>query len=638
MTNSVGTLGKDSVRRTAVAIVLALGNGFAAAQTSTRDLADLSLEELSNLTVTSVSRRAEPLSVVASAIQVITAEDIRRAGATRIGEALRLASNLQVAQINGNGFAVSARGFNSTTSNKLLVMIDGRTIYSPLFAGVFWEAQDVPIYDVERIEVISGPGGTLWGANAVNGVINIITRSAADTQGMLVRAGAGTELQGAGALRYGGELGENANFRVYGQYEERDGTQLANGSQALNDSDLGQAGFRIDWKTSGSDAFTVQGDANEGHTRRTVGDDAVARSQNILARWTRTLSPSSDMQLRAYYDSSDRTTPGSYSDELDTFDAEFQHQFQAGSAHQVVWGLTFRSIEDHFRGPLVAMDPADESLQRFGGFVQDEIAFAADRLHLTIGTKVEDNEYTGIEWQPSVGLAWHLDRGQLLWSRISRAVRTPSRLDADFSALGLVGNDNIKSEELLAYEAGVKLQPVKKLSLSLATYYNDYDNVRSVERVNPATPFPQVVANGFRGESFGAELTADYRPLPGWRVWAGYTYLDLNLVNKPGSTDTSQGSAESHDWRYQGFLRSSFDLAPGWEIDGTLRRVGGIDNQSLPPYTELDLRLGWRVAATIELSLVGRNLLHSEHAEYGTPTSRVFIERGAYAQVTWMPR
>lgn len=638
MTNPVVTIRKDKVRRAAVAIVLALGNGFAAAQTSTRDLADLSLEELSNLTVTSVSRRAEPLSIVASAIQVITAEDIRRAGATSIGEALRLASNLQVAQINGNGFAVSARGFNSTTSNKLLVMIDGRTLYSPLFAGVFWEAQDVPIYDVERIEVISGPGGTLWGANAVNGVINIITRSAADTQGVLVRAGAGTELQGAGALRYGGELGESAHFRVYGQYAERDGAQLANGQQALNDSDMGQAGFRIDWNASASDALTVQGDANESHTRRTVGDDAVARSQNILARWTRTLSPSSDMQVQAYYDSSDRTSPGSYSDELDTFDVELQHQFLAGSAHQVVWGLTFRSIEDHFRGTLVAMDPADESLHRFGGFVQDEIAFAADRLHLTIGTKVEDNEYTGVEWQPSVGLAWHLDGGQLLWSRISRAVRTPSRLDVDISTAGIAGNDNIKSEEVLAYEVGVKLQPVKKLSISLATYYNDYDDIRSVERVNPATAFPQIVSNGFEGESYGAELTADYRPLPGWRVWGGYTYLDLDLDNKPGSTDTSGGAAESRDWRYQGFLRSSFDFAPGWQIDGALRRIGGIDNQSLPPYTELDLRLGWRVAAAIELSLIGRNLLHGEHAEYGTPTGRVFVERGAYAQVIWTPR
>jgi iron complex outermembrane receptor protein len=646
MTNPVGTTRKGQVRHSLIrqlsaAIALTLGSGFAAAQ-STRDLADLSLEELSSLTVTSVSRRAEPLSVVASAIQVITADDIRRAGATRIGEALRLAPNLQVAQINGDGFAVSARGFNSSTANKLLVMIDGRTIYSPLFAGVFWEAQDVPLYDVERIEVISGPGGTLWGANAVNGVINIITRPAGESQGLLLRAGAGTELRGDGALRYGGELGDNAHFRVYGQYADRDGAQLANGRDAPNESSLGQGGFRIDWNASAADAVTVQGDANESHTGRATSGDATARSHNILARWTHTLSPSSDVQLQTYYDSADRASPHVYGDQLDTFDAEFQHQFQAGHAQQIVWGLTFRQIEDHFRGPLYSMDPANVTLRRIGGFVQDEIALAADRMHLTVGTKVEDNEYTGTEWQPSVGLAWRFQTGQLLWSRISRAVRTPSRLDADFGVRGrppfLYGGDNIKSEKLLAYEAGIKLQPARTVSISLATYYNDYDDVRSVERLNPASPVPQVVGNGFEGQSSGAELTVDYKPLPRWRLWGGYTYLDLNLENKPGSTDPTRGAAESHDWDYQLFLRSSLDVAEGWEVDAAVRRIGGIDNQNLPPYTEFDLRVGWHVTSEIELSLTGSNLLHSDHAEFGAAAGRISIERAAYAQITWTPQ
>lgn len=640
MTNPARTICRYRVGQIAVAIASALAGDFAAAQ-SARDLADLSLEELSSLTVTSVSRRAEPLSIVASAIQVITADDIRRSGATRIGEALRLATNLQVAQISGDGFAVSARGFNSSTSNKLLVMIDGRTIYSPLFAGVFWEAQDVPLYDVERIEVISGPGGTLWGANAVNGVINIITRAAGESQGLLLRAGAGTELQGNGALRYGGELGEAAHFRVYGQYADRDGTQLANGRDAPNESSMGQAGFRIDWNASAADAVTVQGDANESRTGRAATDDATARSHNVLARWTRTLSPASNLQLQTYYDSAERTTPGVYADQLDTFDAELQHQFQAGDAHQVVWGLTFRRIEDHFRGPLYAMNPANVTLQRFGGFVQDEIALAADRMHLTFGTKVEDNEYTGTEWQPSVSLAWRFQSGQLLWSRISKAVRTPSRLDADFD-IGtrppfLVGGDHIKSEELIAYEVGVKLQPARTLSVSLATYYNDYDDVRSLERLNPASPLPLMVGNGFEGESYGAELTVDYKPLPRWRLWGGYTYLDLDLENKPGSTDATRGAVESRDWDYQLFLRSSLDLGRGWEIDAAVRRIGAIDNQRLPPYTELDLRVGWRVTPAIELSLTGSNLLHADHAEYGLPGS-ISIERAAYAQVTWTPR
>jgi iron complex outermembrane receptor protein len=613
----------------------------AAAAESQRELVDLSLEELSNLLVTTVARRPEALQITPSAVQVITADDIRRSGATRIAEALRLASNLQVAQLSSDGWAVSARGFNSALANKLLVMIDGRSIYSPLFAGTFWEAHDVPLYDVERIEIISGPGGTLWGANAVNGVINIITRPASDSQGLLLRAGGGNELRGAGALRYGGAIGESAHYRFYGQQAQRDGVKFSNGMDARNGSEIGQAGFRMDWKVSQLDAITLQGDANESRTDQAVLDDAVARSENVLARWTRSLSGSDSLQLQAYYDRAYRLSPGAYRDQLNVVDAELQHQFRAGSAHNVVWGLTYRHIRDHFTGAAFSMDPADVSLRRIGGFAQDEITLTPDRLYLTLGAKAEDNEYTDVEWQPSVSLAWRFHPNRLLWGSVSRAVRTPSRLDTALDngtrSPFTLGNENMRSENLVAYELGLKTQPARSTSLSIATYYNDYEDLRSFERVNPASAIPLMVSNGLEGRSYGAELTVEYRPGTRWRLWGGYSYLDLDLDRKPGSTDPTGGAVEARDSRYQTFLRGSFDLNADWEIDGALRRIGGIDNQDVPPYTELNLRLGWRIADSLELSLLGSNLLHSEHGEFGPP-GRLMIERAAYAQITWSPK
>ena len=444
----------------------------------------MSLEELSNLVVTSVSRRPQSLAEAASAIQVITGEEIRRSGATSIPEALRLASNLQVGQLNGNNWAISARGFNSTVANKLLVMIDGRTIYSPLFAGTFWEAQDVPLYDVDRIEVISGPGGTLWGANAVNGVINIVTRSASETQGLLVRAGGGNELREDGAIRYGGTAG-STSYRVYAQYAGRDAADLPSGADIGDGSNVGQAGFRLDWASGDGDVLTVQGDANEVHTDNPFTDDSTSRSQNILARWRRQFSATSELQVQAYYDRALRRVPSSYGDDLQTFDIELQHRFQAGSRHNIVWGLTYRAEHDDFDNVVYALDPPHRTLHRPGGFFQDEIALLPDSLHLTVGTKVEDNEYTGAEWQPSVRLAWSFNEDSLLWGAVSRAVRTPSRIDRDLANRTrppfTAGNPDFESEKLIAYELGLRTQPSRPLSLSLATYYNDYDDLRSFE-------------------------------------------------------------------------------------------------------------------------------------------------------------
>jgi iron complex outermembrane receptor protein len=611
----------------------------AALAAGAREPVDMSLEELSHLVVTTVSRRPESLAEAASAIQVITGDEIRRSGATSIPEALRLASNLQVAQINGNNWAISARGFNSTLANKLLVMIDGRTIYSPLFAGTFWEAQDVPLYDVDRIEVISGPGGTLWGANAVNGVINIVTRSASETQGLFVRAGAGEELHGSGAIRYGGTAG-TTSYRAYAQYTSRDAVELSSGGGAGNDSNVGQAGFRVDWASGRGDVLTVQGDANEVRTDNPFVADATSRSQNILTRWRRQFSATSELQVQAYYDRALRRVPNAYGDDLQTFDIELQHHFQAGARHDIIWGLTYRNEHDDFDASLYALDPPNRSLRRPGGFVQDDIALRPDTLHLTVGTKIEDNEYTGAEWQPSVRLSWRVNPDSLLWGAISRAVRTPSRVDRDLANATrppfAVGNPDFESEKLVAYEIGVRTQPIQALSASIATYYNDYDDLRTFEPLSAARPLPVTVGNLLEGQTYGAELSADYQPSTQWRLSGGYTFLHVNLHPKPGSRDAFGGALDSRDWNHQVFVRGALTLPASFELDGTLRRIGRLTNQQVPAYTELDLRVGWRWSAALDLSLIGHNLLHDSHGEFGPP-GRQLIERSVFAFITWQP-
>ncbi|MBI3851822.1 MAG: TonB-dependent receptor [Verrucomicrobia bacterium] len=603
----------------------------------------LSVDELMDIDVTSVSKRPEKLSGTASAIQVITQEDIRRSGAASLPEALRLASNLEVAQVDSRQWAISARGFSSTTANKLLVLVDGRTVYTPLFSGVFWDAQDTLLEDVDRIEVISGPGATLWGANAVNGVVNIITKSAKDTQGLLVLGGGGTELRDFGGIRYGGTLSSNLYYRVYGKYFDRDSAVVPSGRDATNDWYKGQGGFRLDWDATEANLLTLQGDIYDGRIAQpgTAGDIAVAGG-NVLGRWSHTVSEASDFKLQLYYDRTHRDIPGTFAEDLDTYDLDFQHRFPIGERNDIVWGLGYRLIEDDVGNTAaLAFLPARLSRQWFSGFVQDEIALVRDRLHLTLGTKLEHNDYTGFEVQPSGRLAWNVTQHQTVWGAVSRAVRTPSRIDNDFFAPGnppftlLQGGTNFVSEELLAYELGYRIQPHPRLSLSLAAYYNDYDNLRSVEKVNPPAPFPIVIANGQEGESYGAELTAEYRVTDWWRLRAGYTELRIHVRAKPGSTDTSNGSGESHDPNHQVTVRSSWDLPGHLEFDAGFRYVSQIENQKVPAYEELEARLAWRPIPKLELSIVGQNLLHNHHPEFGALASRQEIERSVYGKVTW---
>lgn len=605
-------------------------------------LKKLSVQELMNLQVTSVSKRPEKLSEAASAVQLITGEDILRSGAANLPEALRLAPNLQVARIDSRQWAVSARGFNSTTSNKLLVLIDGRTVYTPLFAGVFWDVQDTLLEDVDRIEVISGPGATLWGANAVNGVINVTSKAAKDTQGLLLIGAAGPELRGLGGVRYGGKLTPDLHYRVYGKFSDRDGAVFPNGQDADNDWHLGQGGFRLDWEATDADLLTLQGDLYGGKISQPGADDIEVGGGNVVGRWSHVISEESDFKVQVYYDRTHRDIPGVFGEDLDTWDLDFQHRFPLGEGHDIVWGLGYRWIQDDVSNtPVLAFLPAQVERQWFSGFVQDEIALVKDRLHLTLGTKIEHNDYTGVEFQPSGRLAWKINERQTLWAAISRAVRTPSRIDRDFYVPGtqpytvLQGGPDFASEELLAYELGYRLQASPQMSFSLAAFYNDYDKLRSIERINPPASAPLMIGNGLEGEIYGVELTADYRVTDWWRLRAGYTNLQVSLRAKPDSTDASDGSSESHDPNHQFSIRSSFDLPANLALDLAFRYVAEIENQNLPGYGELDLRLAWQASERVEFSIVGRSLLNDHHAEFGAEPQRQEIERSIYGKVIW---
>lgn len=601
----------------------------------------LSVEELMNIEVTSVSRRPERLSQAASAIQVISGEEIRRSGATSLPEALRLAPNLQVAQANSSQWAISARGFNNILANKLLVMIDGRSVYSPLYSGVFWDVQDTLLDDVDRIEVVSGPGATQWGANAVNGVISVTTRNSSQTQGLLVEGAAGAELQSFGAIRYGGQLSEDSHYRVYAKRFERDDTVLADGADAGDAWHMGQGGFRFDWNP-GDDLLTLQADYYQGKPNPDGATAVDVSGGNLLGRWQRGLSPDSDLQLQLYYDRTHRDFNNGFAEDLATWDLDWQHRFASGSRQILTWGLTLRRQDHEVDNlSLFAFLPAREILTRYGLFVQDEIALVPEQLRLMLGTKVSYNDYTGFEYQPSGRLAWTPDERQTVWAAVSRAVRTPSRIDRDFylfltPTLPLVAGGDFQSETVLAYELGWRLQPDTDLSLSVSGFYNDYDDLRSAEPGPPPFGIPITFGNGVQGETYGVELAAIYQLTDAWRLRGGYTFLKKHLRLKPGSRDLNDASAESNDPQNQLAIQSLLQLPGQVQLDGVVRYVDALPDPRVPSYISLDLRLAWNPIAQLELSLVGQNLLDERHAEF-IPTSPAprEIERSVYGRIVW---
>jgi len=599
-------------------------------------LKKMSLEELMDLEVTSVSKRAERLVETASAIQVVTGEDIRRSGALSLPDALRLAPNLQVAQLNSYSWVIGARGFNGNFANKLLVMIDGRSVYTPLFAGVLWDVQHTILEDVDRIEVVSGPGGSLWGANAVNGVINIITKDAKETQGAYVSAAGGPESEQFAAVRYGGQAGENWFYRVYGQQVEHARTTQPTGLPSADAWHLTQGGFRLDCQpTETARTFTLQGELYAGK-EYTSPTDSEMNGQNLLSRWTRELAPDSSLTVQAYYDHTwRRDTPSTLTDDLTTWDLDVQHGFALGDRHNVLWGAGYRFMRDDTptSTAFVGMVPQQRDMKLASAFVQDEIALVPDRLKFVVGTKVEHNSFTGFEFQPSVRLAWTPTDKQTLWSAVSRAVRSPSRFDVDYHIpkappFFINGGPDFSSETLLAYEVGYRTQPADNLSLSLAVFTNDYGDIYNVQTLT----FPYTIENGAEGRSSGLELAATWQPAEWWRLRGGYTYFDKELRSKPGHVATTAVLASlGNDPSHQVSLHSMMELGRGFQLDLAARYVGELPDPIVPAYTVADVRLAW-LRGNWEWAVVAQNLGQKRHPEFGTLQE---VPRRVYGKITW---
>jgi iron complex outermembrane receptor protein len=681
------TAGMDPPKRRALTVpflLLVLVGGAACAASpadqSTSDLKQLSLEDLMNVEVTSVSKQPEKLLQAASAIQVITNDEIRRSGATSIPEALRLADNLEVAQENSHDWAISARGFNANLANKLLVLIDGRAVYTPLYGGVLWNVQDYLLEDIDRIEVISGPGGTLWGANAVNGVINIITKSAQDTQGVYAQGAGGKQLQELAGARYGAEIAPDAYLRVYGKYTAMDDEVTMSGANALDSWHMGRGGFRMDMGTTGQDRFTLQGDFYSGTENNGAAGDGLESGGNMLGRWTRTISADSGLSLQAYIDHTYLSQPfaasppaayytgfpaASLMDSLDTYDLDFQYHFRLGERESFIWGLGYRAThEDDQDLSVVRFSPAVLDQNLYSGFLQDEVLLAPS-VRLTVGSKLEHNDYTGFEVEPNARLQWSLTPQQMTWAAVSRAVRTPSRYDRDlevpsglfdapapyqFPSEYLKGSPDFVAETLIAYEAGYRTELGPRLSGSLSTFYNQYNNLRSTT-ATPTTalyvfPYPVYFQNNLEGDTYGFELSTTYQVLDWWRLHAGYDLLQEHIRVQPGEVDATDATNETADPRGQATLRSSMNLPRSVHFDAALRWVdalhinngptGGPVVGIVPSYFELDSRVAWQATSRLELSLVGQNLLHAQHPEYGFPSpSRVEIERVVFGKITW---
>jgi len=636
--------------------------------TATLDqLKQLSIQQLMNIPVTTVARHPQKLIDTASAVQVITQEDIRRSGATTLAQVLRLADNLQVAQENSHDWAISARGFNTALANKLLVMIDGRTVYTPLFSGVFWDVQDYLLEDIDHIEVISGPGGTLWGANAVNGVINIITKNARDTQGAYAEVGSGSQLNAVAGARYGGAVSSNTYFRVYGKYLNSTDDVLTDGAPAFDAWHESRGGFRLDSQPSARDTVTLQGDVYQGRedgpTGGVPGPASVAQTggANVLGRWARQFSLLSDLSLQAYIDRTHLVDPapaltlgpvlfgpaGFLHDDLTTYDIDFQDRFPLGTYTHLVWGLGYRHTHDQVaNAPALAFLPAVLDQNLYSGFIRDEIPLRPT-LSLIVGTKLQHNDYTGWEVQPDARLRWSLTGRQTLWGAVSRAVRTPSRIDRDLYEAApprpqlLEGSSDFVSETVIAYELGYRAQLSPRLGGSLSTFYNVYDDLRSTS-FTPVTILPLFFANNLEGHSYGLELSGDYQVLPSWSLHVGYTLLREQLHVKAGQLDLNDARNETADPEHQASIRSALQLPRNVEFDADARWVSTLYNNSgptvgtVPSYLDLNARLAWQLDSQFTLSLDGQNLLQAEHPEYGFPRpTRVEIQRSVYAKVVW---
>jgi iron complex outermembrane recepter protein len=646
------------------------------AQQPTPDLSDISLDTLANTEITSVSRKAEKLLEAAAAVFVITHEDIRRSGLPSIPELLRMVPGVTVAQIDASKWAITARGFDERLADKLLVLMDGRTVFDPLSSGVYWDVQDTMVEDIERIEVIRGPGATLWGANAVNGVVNIITKKAKDTQGGLITGGGGSQDGESSAVRYGGKLGNRGYYRIFTKYIRQDAFTGPQGKEAADDWHLLHGGFRTDWVLSGRDDLTIQGDIYKGNAGQSVPgllslappavgvfDDRTNMSGgNLLGRWHRASSGQVDTTLQMYFETADRNEARLLKELRHTIDVDFEQQVHVGERHELVWGGDYRYAADSTAGTLnLSFNPTARGTNLYGAFLQDEVMLVPDRLRVTIGSKLEHNFYSGFAAQPTVRALWDIRPHYAIWAAISRASENSSRFDADIrvnhdafvGANGVTtlvsdfGTHHLPPENVTAYELGQRGQVGKWFTIDLATFYNRYTDRHTHE---PGVSFfettppplhlvlPSHTMSNISGETHGLEAFSQWRVNRFWNVSVGYALFEIHLHASQNSQDfTTASGSEGSSPRHAFQVRSQLSLPHNLEFDDAVYYVSRISGLQLPNYARVDARLGWRTTEHLEVSIGAQNLLDPRHFEFG---SGDFVEatqvgRNAYGKLTW---
>lgn len=657
------------------------GLGFAGAGQASdqervvKELLPLSIEALMDIEVISPGKKEQKLSETAAAIYVITQEDIRRGGFRSIPEALRMVPGLAVARVDASRWAISARGFNGLFNAKQLVLIDGRSVYTPLFGGMFWDVQDTLLEDIDRIEVIRGPGGTLWGANAVNGVINIITKQAAATQGTYFSSGGGNLEQGFVDVRHGGRLGEKGAYRIYGKYFNRDNFQTSAGSEANDAWDQGRIGFRSDWTVSTQDSLTVQGDGflgSDGQTGLNVSltspfafsnlTTVKVGGGNVLMRWKRMVSDSSNLTLQLYYDHTQRDQPN-FGIKRNTYDIDLQHRFDLGTHQDLVWGFGYRLSQDSIKSSFrLSFAPNEQDFEIINAFVQDEIHLIPDRLRLTLGTKVSHNTFTGVEFQPNARLLWNPHSHHTLWTAISRAVRIPTRIERtgrlNIAAIppppaltlsALLGNPDFKSEELVAYEVGYRVKMPPNISVDVAAFYNVYSRLVSLQRESAtveSTPGPAHAlvplrfSNHLNGNTYGIEVATRWQATTWWKLSVNYSWLGMRLNPPPTTLRPAIGSQPGNNPKHQFQIRSMQDFPHDLTLDTGIYYVSSLPNLGVAAYTRVDLRLAWRPIKGLEVSLVGQNVFDNQHPEFALGGATALaasseVPRSVYGQVAW---
>jgi iron complex outermembrane receptor protein len=660
-----------------LAVTGALAQGVTATNSSLSALADMDITNLFNIKVSIVSPNA-PATIpqTPAAVSVVSAKDIERSGARNYPEALRLVPGMDVAQVDSSQWAVSSRGFNDVFANKLLVMQDGRSIYTPLFSGVFWDVQGALLEDIDHIEVVRGPGATVWGANAMNGVINIISKNAADTQGLLVDGGGGAGERGFAGARYGGPINSNAFYRVYATYQNHDSTVLANGDDASNSWQMARAGFRTDWDPTDRNSFTFQGDGYAGWVNQvfdefdpaspsltsTNGEVMKVSGADALSRWTHTFSDTSNFKLQMYYDYTARFAGNLFDEQRHTFDLDFKHQFALGTWNNVDWGLGYRITDDQEGdNQTISFYNDSEAINLYSAFAQDELTIVPGHLSLTLGSKFEENDYTGFDVQPGARLLWTPTEHQTFWASVSRAVRTPSRAEETvvlnqavptgfpppfaYAQGTLLGTNTFKNENMIAYEAGYRSEPIKNLSIDADAYWNHYDDLRSQAQLSPTLYY---LANNIHGNAYGCELSATWRVLDWWRLQPSYSCLKSVLHANAANgyvDDYSVGLDEGASPENQFMIRSSMDLPHDIRFDTGLRFVdklefpqAGAPTVTVPNYFELDARLAWHINKNWDVAVIGQNMLHDRHTEFEPTyvhTQATEIPRSVFAQVTY---